>query len=88
MRLLNRICSMIEEYGDPGIASKDSPVPRWLLWTYRLLPLFGLILLILYWNGSWGWLDPGHWKELQKAANTTFPEIERAEDQFKIQPYE
>lgn len=54
--------------------SFDAPVPKWLLWSYIILPIWGLITLYIFWNGSWGWLDRGYWKELQQAANTTFPQ--------------
>lgn len=60
-----------EFYGDPGIASKDAKIPQWLKWVYVTLPIWGLITLYLYWNGSHGWLDRGYWHQLQKAANTT-----------------
>lgn len=72
----------VEYFGEPLIASKDEAVPKWLLTTYIVMPIIGLVVLFLYWNGSWGWLDRGYWGSLQKAANTTFPEIERAQDQF------
>ncbi len=64
----------IEEYGTSGITSKDSPIPRWLILTYLILPVLGIIGMYVYWNGSHGFLDPGHWHELQKVANTTLPE--------------
>lgn len=73
----------LEYFGDTGIASAHAPVPRWLLWNYVFWALFGLMWFALYWNGSWGYLDRGHWQELQKAANTTFPQIERAKDQYE-----
>jgi hypothetical protein len=60
-----------EFYGDPGIASMDARIPSWLKWVYVTLPIWGLISLYLYWNGSHGWLDRGYWQQLQKAANTT-----------------
>lgn len=65
----------IELYGDPRIASADAPVPTWLKWLYVILPIWGIITGAMYWNGSWGWADPGHWYELQTAANTTYPFI-------------
>lgn len=68
---------------EPGIASADNPIPRWLIATYIVMPLLGLLIFVLYWNGSWGWLDRGYWSELQQAANTTFPEIEKVQNQFK-----
>jgi hypothetical protein len=63
----------IEEYGDPGISSKDAPVPRWLIFTYCILPIWGFFWLYMYWNGAHGWIDRGYWHELEIAANTTFP---------------
>lgn len=73
----------LEYFGDTGIASAHAPVPRWLLWNYIFWTIFGLVWFVLYWNGSWGFLDRGHWQELQKAANTTFPQIERSNDQYE-----
>lgn len=63
----------LEEYGDVGIASKDAPVPRWLIFNYILWPIFGIVWFYYFWNGSYGWLDRGHWSQLQRAANTTIP---------------
>lgn len=64
----------IELYGDPRIASYDAKVPLFLWLTYISLPIWGIITLYFFWNGSiGGWLDPGYWKELQIAANTTAP---------------
>ncbi|KAF3362595.1 hypothetical protein PHSC3_000834 [Chlamydiales bacterium STE3] len=64
----------IEMYGDPGIASKDAKVPKFLLLTYAILPIWGLFSLYAYWGGSSGWLDRGYWQQLQRAANTTSSE--------------
>ena len=63
----------IELYGDPGIASYDAKVPKFLLLTYIFLPIWGIIAFYYFWNGSTGWFDRGYWHELQIAANTTFP---------------
>lgn len=63
----------IEEYGEESINSYDRPVPRWLLITYIILPIWGVFCFYYYWNGSEGWLDRGYWNQLQRAANTTFP---------------
>lgn len=68
----------IEEYGDSGITSYDRKIPGWLKWVYFSLPIWGMIWFYFFWNGSHGWLDPGHWGELQKAANTTFNELPRS----------
>lgn len=65
----------LETYGDTGITSKDAPVPTWLKWVYVTLPIFGILALIVYWNGSQGWLDRGYWFQLQTAANTTYPVV-------------
>lgn len=53
--------------------SYENRIPRWLLWTYILLPIWGIFTGVYYFNGSAGWLDRGYWKQLQIAANTTFP---------------
>ncbi len=63
----------IELYGDPGIATFDAKVSKFLIATYLLLPIWGFVTLYYFWNGSFGWLDQGYWRELQIAANTTFP---------------
>lgn len=63
----------IEQYGDAYIASGNAPIPKWLKLTYIVLPIWGIIAFWLYWNGSSGWLDRGYWRQLQNAANTTFP---------------
>lgn len=63
----------VEFYGDPGIYSADAPVPGWLKWTYVVMPIIGFIWFYFFWNGSYGWLDRGHWKQLEEAAKTTFP---------------
>lgn len=62
----------IEEYGDANINSYDKKIPGWLKLVYYTLPLWGIFWFYMYWNGSHGWLDRGHWGALQKAANTTF----------------
>ncbi len=54
--------------------SRDAPINKWLLFLYIVLPIWGIATLCIYWNGSVGWLDRGYWHELQKAANTTFPQ--------------
>ena len=63
----------MELYGDPGIASYDAKVPTFLKYTYLILPFWGIFTFYFFWNGSAGWFDRGAWKELQIAANTTFP---------------
>lgn len=63
----------LELYGDPGIASYDAKVPKFLWVTYLLLPIWGIFTFYYFWNGSLGWFDRGYWHELQIAANTTFP---------------
>jgi hypothetical protein len=63
----------IEVYGDPDIATFDAKVPAFLKWSYLFWPLWGIVTLYFLWNGSTGWLDGGYWRELQIAANTTFP---------------
>ena len=64
-----------ETYGDTGIVSGDAKFPRWLKFAYVILPIIGIIWLCLFWNGVHGWLDRGYWNQLEKAANTTFPNV-------------
>lgn len=63
----------LEHFADPDVASYNKPIPKFLIWTYILLPIWGIITAYFFWNGSLGWFDRGYWKELQIAANTTFP---------------
>lgn len=63
----------LERFGDPDIASYDAPVPTFLKISYIVWPIWGIITFFIFWNGSVGWFDRGYWKELQIAANTTFP---------------
>lgn len=65
--------SDVEFYGDPGIASADARVPRWLVINNWFWVFLGLFLFYYFINGSHGWLDRGYWGQLQRAANTTFP---------------
>lgn len=62
----------LDIYADGSIKSADATVPLWLKCVYIIMPIWGIIWFILYWNGSSGWLDRGYWGELQKAANTTY----------------
>jgi hypothetical protein len=73
----------ITTYGDPGIRSAEAKIPKWLIATYILLPIWGVLWWIFFWNGSYGWLDRGYWNELQKAANTTFPIINQNDPNIK-----
>jgi hypothetical protein len=62
-----------EDYENEVFHSSDAKVPKFLKWTYILLPIWGIITLYIFWNGSTGWFDRGAWQQLQVAANTTFP---------------
>lgn len=64
----------LEAYPD-GLFSKDAKVAGWLKATYIILPIWGVITFLIFWNGSHGWLDRGYWDQLQRAANTTYPPI-------------
>lgn len=76
----------LEFYGDTGIASYEGKVPKFLIFTYILLPIWGFASLYYFWNGSIGWFDRGTWHELQVAANTTFPiENQNLVKQFPLQ---
>lgn len=72
----------LEDFGDTGIQSLNAPIPRWLWATYIILPIWGVLSFAVYWNGTVGWLDRGYWYQLQKAANTKFPEVDRGGAQF------
>lgn len=65
--------SDLELYGDPGIASRNAPTPKWLVFSNWFFVFVGFAVFSLYWNGSFGWLDRGYWSQLQRAANTTYP---------------
>lgn len=69
----NKEIAEIEIYGDSGIVSHNNPVPNWLLLTYLALPIWGIVILYIFFNGSIGVFDRGYWGPLQQAANTTFP---------------
>jgi hypothetical protein len=60
-------------YEEDRIPSGHAKVPKFLIAVYIILPIWGLLSMYYYWNGSTGWLDRGYWKQLQIAANTTFP---------------
>jgi hypothetical protein len=63
----------VDVYADPDITSGHAKIDGWLKFFYIVLPIWGVIWLFLYWNGSHGWLDRGYWHQLEKAANTMFP---------------
>ncbi len=63
----------LEDSYDGPPPSNNGPIPRWLFWTYIILPIWGLITFYIYVNGSVGWLDRGYWHQLQHAANTVYP---------------
>lgn len=75
----------LEHYGEPGIASFDAPIPKFLLAVYAILPVCGIVAFYYFWNGTVGWLDGGRWRELQIAANTTFP-VEHHDDPDRSKP--
>jgi hypothetical protein len=70
----------IESYGDDYISSYHGTIPRWLKFQYFFWIVWGIVWFVLYWNGSWGYLDRGYWEQLQRAANTTFPIVKNQEE--------
>lgn len=62
---------MSEESPVPPYLPEDKGAPRWLYWSYIILPIWGVVTFFLFWNGSHGWLDRGYWQQLEKAADTT-----------------
>lgn len=69
-----------DEYEVP--LSNEKPIPKWIFWISVTLPFWGIFTFYLYWNGSFGWLDRGYWKQLQVAANTTYPSETEAKAEF------
>jgi|GEM_PF-5053842 len=63
-----------ELYGDPDIATLDGKVPQFLVVAYLFWPIWGIMTLYFFWNGTPlnGWFNGGYWHELQVAAKTTF----------------
>lgn len=56
---------------DQGVPpSDDGKIPWYLVFSYGFWPIFGLIFLYYFWDGSFGWFDRGAWASLQQAANT------------------
>ncbi len=61
----------IDEYGDQEVREyHDTPIPKFLMAIYIVLPIWGILWWSLYWDGSQGFLDRGFWSELEKAAGT------------------
>jgi|APSaa5957512535_1039671.scaffolds.fasta_scaffold633806_2 hypothetical protein len=72
----NELPDNLDEYSGGEIKEiPDTKVPKFLKLLYLILPIWGIIWFFLYWNGSNGYLDRGHWRELQEAAKTTFQEV-------------
>ncbi|MBN4066593.1 hypothetical protein JYU14_00725 [Simkania negevensis] len=72
-------------FGDKELYEfKDTKIPKFLIFTYIFFPLWGILWFFLFWNGSNGWLDRGHWGALEQAANTKAP----IEKKYKTQKRE
>lgn len=52
--------------------SGHAPAPKWLIFFSIALVLSSLVWYVIDFNGTSAILDPGSWKALQQAANTTF----------------
>lgn len=63
----------VVDYEDDRIKSYDAKIPKFLIFSYIVVPIWGIVTFIIFWNGSVGWFDRGAWQQLQVAANTTFP---------------
>ena len=61
---------MIEDEEVPK--SEDGTIPAWLIAVYMTLVIGGVIWFYLNFDGPWKYMDPGAWRRLEKAANTTF----------------
>lgn len=71
----------MDKFEDVGVpAQEDANIPRWLFWSYLFWIVTGFTCLYLFWGGSWGWFDRGHWHSLQEAARTTPPYEKESRD--------
>ncbi len=83
-----------EIYGDDEVIEyTNTKIPKWLWIFYIGMPLWAILWFWLYWDGSEGLLDRGHWRALEEAAHTTYPFEESqgpdpALDTPYIHPYE
>jgi hypothetical protein len=63
----------LEVFGDREVTEfADTPIPKFLLGVYMILPIWGIFWWSMFWDGSAGWLDRGHWHDLQDIAKTTY----------------
>lgn len=61
----------LDNYGDNEVQEyHDTPIPKFLLAVYMILPIWGVMWWALYWNGSQGFLDRGYWSDLEEVAGT------------------
>jgi len=83
--MTNKKDDHIDVYGDHEVTEyTDKPIPTFLKWVYVLLPIWGIVWFFLYWNGSHGILDRGHWQDLEQAANTRAPYEKVTADTLRI----
>lgn len=64
----------VDTIGSP--AQLENSVPNWLVATYIVVPVIGILMWLFFWNGSDGadgFFDRGAWTQLQRAAKTTYP---------------
>lgn len=62
----------VDSEGAPAELS-STPVPTFLIITYIVVLLMGILWWFLFWDGSDNtWFDRGAWTQLQQAAKTTW----------------
>jgi hypothetical protein len=62
----------VDDFADNEVQEyHDTPIPKFLMAIYVILPIWGIVWWALYWNGSQGFLDRGYWSDLERAAGTT-----------------
>lgn len=78
-----------DTYGDHEVVEyNNTRTPRWLWIFYIGTPLFAALWIWIFWNGTTEPLDPGHWHQLQQAADTTFPlQASKGPDPAEQTPY-
>ena len=67
-------------YDDRQLSEYNNPMPRWWLWMFYILIVFGLIYLLLYpglgnWQGLLGWSQERQYEEQMAAAEERYGPI-------------
>ncbi|MBB64398.1 MAG: hypothetical protein CMO81_04985 [Waddliaceae bacterium] len=64
--------AILDDYAGGEIKEfANTKLPSFLKISYFFIALWGFVWLYMFWDGSFGWVDRGYWKELEQVANTT-----------------